>query len=49
MACATAAAGFAVEVFMEKHEITPVRIGRIFRDLAMTWSRAVFVRQKDTG
>src|SRR5439155_26454118 len=47
MACAAAAAGFAVEVFIEKNEIAPVRIGRVFRNVAMTRARAVFVRQKD--
>src|SRR5437762_7276618 len=47
MACAAATAGFTVEVFMEKHQIPPVRIGRVLGDLAMTWPRAVFVRQKD--
>src|SRR5438477_12771868 len=47
MACAAATAGFTVEVFMEKHQIRPGRIGRVLGDLAMTWPRAVFVRQKD--
>ena len=47
MTRAAAAAGFAVEIFIEKNEITPVRIGRIFRDLAVTRTDAPFVRQKD--
>src|SRR5207247_5945582 len=47
MTRAAAAAGFAVEIFIEKNEITPVRIGRIFRDLAVTRADTAFVRQKD--
>src|SRR5438876_6455646 len=47
MAGAAAAAGFAVEIFVEKNEIAPVRIVRVFPNLAMTRARALLVRQKD--
>src|SRR5438128_10050493 len=47
MAGAAAAAGFAVEIFVEKNEIAPVRIVRVFPNLAMTRARAILVRQKD--
>src|SRR5215469_886368 len=47
MARAAAAAGFAVKVFVEKHQITPVRVVCVFPNLAMTRTRAFLVRQKD--
>src|SRR5262249_13168875 len=47
MARAAAAAGFAVKVFVEKHQIAPVRVIRVFPNLAMTRTRAFLVREKD--
>jgi hypothetical protein len=49
MTRAQAAAGFAVEIFVEQDQVSPVRIASVFVDLAVTRSRAVFVRQKDAG
>src|SRR5207247_3653177 len=41
------AAGFGMEIVVEKNEIAPVRIVRVFPNLAMTRARALLVRQKD--
>src|SRR5207245_7471336 len=43
----TAAAGFAVEIFVKQHEIAPVRIISVFRNVAVARARTVLVRQKD--
>ena len=47
MACAKTAAGFAVEVFVEQNEITPVRVGAVFVNFSVTRALASFIRQKD--
>ena len=49
MARAAAAAGFAVKVFVEKHQITPVRVVRVFPNVPMTRAGAILVRQKDAS
>src|SRR5262249_42587454 len=49
MARATAAAGFAVKIFVEKHQITPVRVVRVFPNVPMTRADAILVRQKDAS
>jgi hypothetical protein len=49
MACATAAASFAVEVFVEEDEVTPVRVVGIFISLAMARPCPILVREKYTG
>ena len=49
MARAAAAAGFAVKVFVEKHQITPVRVVRVFPKVPMTRAGAILVRQKDAS
>src|SRR4029453_3415041 len=46
MAPAAAAAGFAVKVFVEKYQITPVRVVRVFPSVPMTRAGAILVRQK---
>src|SRR5207247_10510886 len=42
-------AGFAVEIFIKQHEIAPVWVIGVPRHIAMTWTRAFLVRQKDTS
>ena len=49
MARAEAAAGFAVEVFVKQNQVSPMRVGGVFLDLAMAGPRAVFVRQESAG
>src|SRR5262249_38162498 len=44
MARAAAAAGFTVKVFVEKHQITPMRIVRVFPNVSMTRAGAILVR-----
>ena len=47
MACAKTAAGFAVEVFVEQNQITPVGVGAVFFNTSMTRALAMFIRQED--
>src|SRR5947199_10440746 len=49
MARAASAAGFAVEIFVEKYQIAPMRVVCVFRNLPMTRAGAVFVRQEDAS
>src|SRR5262245_21799985 len=49
MARAAAAAGFTVKVFVEKHQITPMRVVRVFPNVPMTRAGAILVRQKDAS
>jgi hypothetical protein len=49
MAGTETSAGFAVEVFVEIHEVAPMRVGREARIVAVAWTAAIFIRQKDTG
>jgi hypothetical protein len=47
MARAAAAAGFSVEILVKKHEVAPMRIVHVFRDLAVARARPILVGQKD--
>ena len=49
MTGAAATAGFAVEIFVKQHEIAPVWVIRVLRNLAVTRAHAILVRQKDTS
>src|SRR5262245_29893535 len=47
MACAKTAAGFAMEVFMEQNQITPIGVEAVFFNTSMTRARAILIRQED--
>ena len=49
MAGTETSAGFAVKVFVEIHEVAPMRVGREARMVAVAWTAAIFIRQEDTG
>jgi hypothetical protein len=49
MTCAATATGFAVEIFVKQYKIAPVWVIRVLRGIAMTWTGAILVRQKDAS
>ena len=47
VACAETPTGFAMEVFVEQYQITPVGVATVFCHISMTRPPAMFIGQKD--